>query len=114
MTADKKTANWRRWLPLAVFAALLCVGLAASNALAAAPTGAPLTKAPVDASSVSKPAPGQQGAPNVPYPCTTNYVITSSTGGFVPGTTDIGLYQDDGVQLVALPFTYYLYNVAYN
>src|SRR6266480_2731894 len=42
------------------------------------------------------------------------YVITEGTDTIVPGTTDTGNHEDDGDTLVPLPFTFQLYDQAYN
>lgn len=43
-----------------------------------------------------------------------NYVITSSTGSIVPGTTDIGNHCDDCVTPVSLPFPVRLYGSTFS
>src|SRR5205085_4085966 len=51
---------------------------------------------------------------NTPIPVATcgpnsNYAITTSTGGIVPGVTDIGNHCDDCNTNIALPFAYRFY-----
>ena len=49
-----------------------------------------------------------------PTPCVGQYTITQIAGSIVPGTTDIGNHCDDCVNTIALPFSYTLYDQAYN
>src|SRR4051794_37404270 len=102
-------ARW--WFSLAVFAALVCVGLAASNTLAAAPpTGGTSDGKP----AASQPKGGNGVAPSSPLTCTTNYIISTSPGAtVVPGTVDTGNHTDDGTTAVALPFPYVFYGTTY-
>lgn len=44
----------------------------------------------------------------------TNYSFTVSSGSIVPGTTDTGNHVDDGSTVIALPFTYTLYDTGFN
>src|SRR5438552_10909207 len=102
MTHKDKGSQARLWFALATLAGLICVGLAASNALAQAPTGggstgaAPTGAAPTGKAPVAQPK-SDKVAPSVPFTCTNDYAITSSTGAsIVPGTTDTGNHTDDG------------------
>src|SRR5438445_7142739 len=48
-------------------------------------------------------------------PATPTYTFTSSTGNpIVPGTTDVGPHCDDCMGSIALPFTYKVYEFAFN
>ena len=49
-------------------------------------------------------------ATSTPTPCIGVYVINQIGGSIVPGTTDTGNHQDDGVVTVPLPFSYTLYD----
>src|SRR5437870_5744727 len=97
MTHSDKGSRARLWFALAALAGLICVGLAASNALAQAPTGGGSTgAAPTGKTGAGQPNNGKP-APSAPNSCTNDYAITSSTGAsIVPGTTDIGNHTDDG------------------
>src|SRR5438309_231035 len=110
MTAKPRSTNARWWIIFTGLAALICLGLAAINTFAAAPTGAPDGKAPSAA-----PKPGSVGASS-PLTCSNNYTYTTSAGNAIdPGTTLVpGSQADDAVQNVALPFTFYYYGTAYN
>src|SRR5436190_3212066 len=101
MTVNRKGISARWWLSLAVLAALVCLGLVASNAFAAAPPkggtpgGKPATDQPKGGSGTSGSI-----APSSPLSCTNDYVYTTSTGAIVPGTNDIGNHTDDGVTTI--------------
>ncbi len=58
--------------------------------------------------------PNQTGLPLTPTgaPCT--YAIAQIGGSIVPGTTDTGNHQDDGVVTIALPFPFTLYDQTFN
>src|SRR5206468_2022535 len=115
MTHKDKGSRARLWFALAAMAGLICVGLAASNALAQAPTGgastgaAPTGKAPVAQQKSDK------AAPSAPLSCNNDYVMTTSTGNaIVPGTNDIGNHCDDCNTTIALPFAFTLYNGSFS
>ena len=46
--------------------------------------------------------------------CTPGYTYTTSTGVIVPGTVDSGNHTDDGSTVVAVPFSYTLYDQSFN
>ena len=109
MTHIKNGGRARTWFALAVLAGFICVGLAASNALAQAPTGGASTgSAPAGKAPVAQPK-SDKVAPSVPMTCTQDYIITTSTGNAIdPGTTDIGNHCDDCLTVFALPFAFSL------
>ena len=43
-----------------------------------------------------------------------NYAYTISSGAIVPGTVDTGNHSDDGSTVIALPFSYQLYDASFN
>src|SRR5438094_4056289 len=47
-------------------------------------------------------------------PPSDHYIVTQIGGSIVPGTTDIGNHGDDTVTTIALPFSYTLYDQAFN
>src|SRR5204863_3637817 len=48
-----------------------------------------------------------------PSPCV-NYAYTVASGSIVPGTTDTGNHTDDNSTVIALPFSYTLYNTSFS
>jgi len=56
--------------------------------------------------------PGGTPTPS-PSPCV-NYAFSIGSGSIVPGTDDTGNHTDDGSTLIALPFTYNLYDNSFN
>ena len=47
-------------------------------------------------------------------PCVADYTFTVSSGSIVPGTVDTGNHVDDGSTVIALPFSYTLYDQTFN
>src|SRR5437868_5965027 len=110
MIVSKTGISARWWFSLAVLAALVCIGLAASNTLAAAPTGGAPTGKPAAGESNSdkgdKADKSDKVAPSSPNVCSNDYIFTTSTGATIdPGTTLVpGTQVDDGVVSIPLPF----------
>jgi len=83
--------------------------LAAVNAVPfATPTPTPTISPGITPTPIPTPTPTITPTPT-PTPCVGNYIISQIGGSIVPGTTDIGNHQDDGVTTVALPFPYQVY-----
>src|SRR5437764_5112978 len=100
MTPGNKGIRARWWISLAALAALICLGLAASNTLAASPpsSGLPTAKTgnAAQAANTGNAAQANQSkgngtsvggntiAPSPPLTCSTDYVVTTSTGAIDP------------------------------
>ena len=80
------------------------------------PSPTPTATATSTATATVPPTPTLTPTPSptpTPTPCV-NYAYTVSTGTIVPGTTDTGNHTDDNSTVIALPFTYQLFDASFN
>src|SRR5438105_5085566 len=90
-------------------------GAAAGNSQSHRTTGVPISglnavSPAANSNGINKDLVALQAAPS---PCNT-YSYTVSTGAIVPGTTDTGNHTDDDSTIIALPFSYQLYDSTFD
>lgn len=78
------------------------------------PPARPTATATATATATGTPRPTPTPSPTPTPTPVCDYVYTVTTGSIVPGTVDVGNHTDDGSTNIALPFSYTLYNRAFN